>query len=126
MMNPHEEAFVVPSRQERFLVFLSKPKNRRKFTAELAHRYTGFLQLRFLRSIPPKQQNPSDIYALLKRMGPQERCWVVSEGSLDAQEIALLEALNEVVGRGFGTIISCVPGRLAYFESEDERYILYK
>jgi hypothetical protein len=37
-----------------------------------------------------------------------------------------LSALKEVVGYGMGTLISCIPGRLAYFESEDERYILQK
>jgi len=29
------------------------------------------------------------------------------------------EALGEVVGRQMGTFLSCIPGRLAYFEGED-------
>ncbi len=33
-------------------------------------------------------------------------------------------ALNETVGYQMGTLISCVPGRLAYFENEDGRWIL--
>lgn len=129
-MNAHEEAlvkaFLEPSRQERFLAFLSKPKHRHKFTAELAHRYTRFLQPQFLKAIPPSQRNPSAIYNLLRSLGAGEQCWVISEGELDGQEVELLLALNEVVGRGLGTLISCIPGRLAYFESEDERLVLQR
>jgi len=39
----------------------------------------------------------------------------------------LLAALKEIVGRGWGTVISCLPGQLGYFEGElKERYILQK
>jgi len=33
-------------------------------------------------------------------------------------------ALKETVGRQMGTILCCIPGHLAYFENEDERFIL--
>jgi len=66
------------------------------------------------------------LFAILKRLGAPDNCWVISEGDLDGQEVNLLAALKEVVGYGMGTLISCIPGRLAYFESEDERYILQK
>jgi hypothetical protein len=35
-------------------------------------------------------------------------------------------ALDAVVGRGMGAFLSCIPGRLAFFEAEGpgERYIL--
>jgi hypothetical protein len=129
-MNPHEEAvvksFIEPSRQERFLGFLAAPKKRRKFTDELAHRRDRFLNSKFLKSIPPSQTNPTSLYALLKQLGAPDICWVISEGDLDGQEVELITALREIVGCGMGTIISCVPGRLAYFESEDERYILQR
>jgi hypothetical protein len=129
-MNLHEEAlvkaFVEKSRQERFLTFLADPKKRRKFTDELAHRRDRFLQPKFFRSIPPSQQHPPGLFALLKSLGAPDSCWVVSEGHLDGREVALSAALKEVVGYGMGTLISCIPGRLAYFESEDERFILQK
>lgn len=120
------KAFLEPSRQERFLTFLADPKKRRNFTNELAHRRDRFLNLKFLRSIPPSQRNPSALFALLKQLGAGDKCWVISEGDLDGQELDLLAAPQEVVGYGMGTLISCVPRRLAYFESEDERYILQK
>src|SRR6185437_2359865 len=34
------------------------------------------------------------------------------------------EALKKIVGRGMGAVISCVPGHLAFVETEDERFIL--
>ena len=38
----------------------------------------------------------------------------------------LHDALNDVVGSSDGTFVSCIPGKLAYFEGEEpnERYIL--
>lgn len=36
----------------------------------------------------------------------------------------LSDALEEIVGSGMGTILSCLPGRLAFLETEDERFIL--
>jgi len=32
----------------------------------------------------------------------------------------LAEAVEKVLGMGMGTFISCIPGKLAYFEGEDE------
>lgn len=69
-MNLHEEGLVKasmePSRQERILAFLAQPKKRPKFTDELAHRRNRFLKPKFFKSIPPAQQNPSKLFALLK------------------------------------------------------------
>lgn len=43
---------------------------------------------------------------------------------LDQKEMPLVEALQQVVGRGMGTVLSCIPGILAFVETEDERFIL--
>ena len=52
-------------------------------------------------------------------------CWVISEDpEIDGWELDLREALEHVNGRQIGTILSCVPGKLAYFESEDEALLL--
>jgi hypothetical protein len=51
--------------------------------------------------------------------------WVISELSkIDAQELGLEDALGEVWGRGVGSVLSCIPGRLGYFEDEDKRRLL--
>jgi hypothetical protein len=38
----------------------------------------------------------------------------------------LKTALRETIGSQMGTFLSCVPGRLAYFEDEEERCILQR
>jgi hypothetical protein len=62
---------------------------------------------------------------LLVGKGAGIKCWVISENAdLDGSEIDLEIALKETVGRQMGTFISCIPGKLDYFEDEDGRYIL--
>jgi hypothetical protein len=51
---------------------------------------------------------------------------LAEDPALDGREFPLEEALNAVVGRGMGAFVSCLRGRLAYFEGEEpgERYLL--
>ena len=51
-----------------------------------------------------------------------------SDIELDGREMGLTQALADVIGRGQGTFISCVQGKLAYFETEEpnERYICHR
>ena len=123
----HEEAvikaFVVPDKQERFLGFISNAKRRDKFLRELAH--FRHLNPRFITPIPTRDHTPGALVSLLRGKGTGETCWVISEWErLDGREMSLESALSEIVGYGMGTIVSCVPGRLAYFEDEDGRFIL--
>jgi hypothetical protein len=70
-------------------------------------------------------QGINNVYRELKLRGTGELCWVMSEDRrMDARELDLRTALEEVVGRGIGTLLSSIPGRLAYFEGEDERLLL--
>ena len=126
----HEELlikkFIHPDRQERFLALLAKQNGREKLTDLLAHRVE--LNPRYATKVPANQQSAEGIEKLLKANGASPTCYLFSEDSnLDQREMQLTEALREVVGRGMGTFVSCIPGRLAYFESEDigERYILW-
>jgi hypothetical protein len=127
------KAFIEPNKRVRLSAFLSNPKNRKKFTRELAHFH--WIDTRF--AVPPSEwtKDPSllngstsgveNIYLILKSKGAGNTCWVISEDAdIDAREMDLKTALKEVVGRGMGAILSCVPGRLAYFEDEDGRLIL--
>jgi hypothetical protein len=45
---------------------------------------------------------------------------------IDNREMPLRDALSKTVAMDAGTLISCIPGKLAYFEMEgfDGRYIL--
>jgi hypothetical protein len=131
-MNLHEQAFVESFVQsakcERVRVGLANPKKRRKFVAEFAHHGTYILAPECLRSIKANQQHPDSIYAILRGLGAPDTCYLISEDrNFDGHEMELLAALEQIVGNGMGTVISCLPGRLGYFEGElRERYILQK
>jgi len=134
----HEEstirAFVLQDKQERFLEFLAKPKNRKKFTQLLAH--FRWFDRRFATPIPwkvdPKLklwerhvQGIENIQRLLQTRGAGQTCWVISEDpTIDGQELNLRAALERVSGSQVGAILSCVPGRLAYFEGEEVSLLL--
>jgi hypothetical protein len=125
----HEEelvkAFILPARQGRYLEFLKTPKNRAKFIDQLAH--FEHLNPQFAIYIPGNQQNPASLLKLLTTKGAGPNCWVISENSkMDGREMDLETALRETVGYQMGTFLSCVPGKLAYFEDEGDRYILQR
>ena len=125
----HEEAvlsaFILPTMRKRYLEFLTTPKRRKKLTGGLAH-FQHWNPI-YCVKIPPNQQHPPDILKLLMAKGAGPKCWVISEDSkLDGREMDLEEALKRCIGWGMGTILSCVPGKLAYFEDEQDRYILQR
>jgi hypothetical protein len=125
----HEEgfvrAFIEKSKQDRCLSFLSTQKNRRKFTVELSH--FKWLDERFAHPIPVNTAHTvKEMATLLRSKGAGPTVWIISEQSnIDAaQELGLENALGEIWGRGIGSILSCIPGRLGYFEDEDEHRLL--
>jgi hypothetical protein len=59
-------------------------------------------------------------------MGAPGTCHVIG-GECDSEDMELLTALKQVVGYGTGTVLSCIPGKLAYFEGEiRERFLLVR
>jgi len=129
-MNPHEaafvESFVVKGRRQRALELLATPKNRFKFTGKFDHHGRDYLIPECIRSIEPRYQHPANIADILQAMGAPESCHFIG-GQRDGEDVELLSALKEVVGYGTGTVLSCVPGKLAYFEGEiRERFLLVR
>jgi len=64
---------------------------------------------------------------LLSKNAP-DVCYLISEStSLDGKVMPLEEAINKIVGSGIATIVSCIPGELAYYEGENlkNRLILF-
>ena len=118
-------AFIISTKKARYKYFLSRPRLRKRFTSELGH-FKG-LDLRFVVPIPPSQHHPAEILTILKSKGAGTLCRVISENwDIDGHEVDLLDALEITVGRQMGTFLSCVPGKLAYFEDEDIRCILQR
>ena len=128
-MDRHEEefirAFIALSKRDRYISLFATKKGRRKLTNTLNHNHE--LDTRFLHRIPPQEQSPESILDLLKRRGAPSSCYVISCSELDGQQMDLEDALAETVGYGIGTFISCIPGKLGYFEAEDpgERYLVW-
>lgn len=118
-------AFVLRDRRERLRSLVGNPRRRKQFVQELAH--FKWLDQRHVKHLAPSSQNPEDIAKLLRQKGAPDVCFLVSEDSaVDRKQLPLLSALEQVVGHGTGTFITCIPGRLAYFEDEDQRCILEK
>jgi hypothetical protein len=80
-----------------------------------------------LQKFRPHNKTPARIESLLRDRGAPDTCHVISEaGSLDGKDMKLSEAIQAVIGLGYGTLLSCIPGQLGYYEGEDPgvRYIL--
>jgi hypothetical protein len=117
------DAFIAKPRRERKNASLSHPRTRRKFIRTLYHFVWPDQQ--FLEHIPPQFQTPPDIERLLINRGAGTTCWCISTKSdLDHRQVVIGEALRTIVGYGEGTFLCCFPGKLAYFENEDVRWML--
>ena len=127
-MDYHEEMFarnfIKTDKKERYLALLQSAKGRSKLAFGLNH--CSDIDMRYASLVPTEYQSEAGIYELLKKKGASDKCHVMSSNPMiDGEDIPLIEALKSTIGRGMGTFISCIPGRLGYFEFEDpgKRYI---
>jgi hypothetical protein len=113
-------AFLLPERRARFRESLEAPRRRRKLYAELYH-FDGRLDARFatLQEQHTKHEgHVEQVHALLANEGAPRTCFVLATIELDGQEAPLREALEELMWIGAG-FISCIPGELGIYVSED-------
>jgi hypothetical protein len=111
------------SKRDRYRQILSNPRLRHKFTHQLAH-FTDF-DPKYRRLIPSSKLFVNNLaLELQKRRSPKIVFTISEDPALDQTELPVVEALHQIVGRGMGTVLSCIPGRLALVETEDERFIL--
>lgn len=126
-MAPFLDSFVVPEKRHRYKELLSTTRGQKKLRLSLDH--FKDLDTQFCHRVPSAQQHLAEILQTLKVLGAPEMCYVMSSNSeLDGREMNLSDALSAIVGRGLGSVVSCVPGVLGYFESEavGERYICHR
>ena len=125
-MPTHEEAiiqsFIVKPRRTRWLESLALPDRRAKMLDRLNH--CRDLDERFLTLLPSN----TDVVALLRTHDAPASCYVLSNAEeIDGRTMGLEIAISEAEAAGWGTIIGCLPGRLAYFYDEcGERRMLLK
>ena len=119
----HEEAlisaFIDPRRRGRYPDFIAKPRLRRKLLNELGH--FKHLDPRYARQ---RHLGAAGLKLLFEENRFLDVCWVVSENpKIDGRFMQLSDAVSEL-HRGFGTFLSFVPGKLAYFGNEDGEWIV--
>ena len=116
-------AFIKRSKRNRYREIISDVRLRHKFTSQLPH----------FKDFDPQYRLPissSKLFAeniareLNKRRSPKIVFVISEDPSLDRKEFPLMDALRQIVGLGMGAVVSCIPGRLAFVETEDERFIL--
>ena len=117
----HEQAFVkafiAPANRARFIHFLPDPKRRQEVLRRLDH---ALPYLRDLAEVLSSEQDyPAELEKLLKAKGAGPTCHLMASGMKeDGRTLPLKEALMRVCMQEFGAVISCIPGRLAYYRPE--------
>ena len=133
------DAFVEKSYRDRLHLELQwrnvptrRIERRGRFLGRFNHDALKYLDSRFVVPIEPPNSDPSVIRQVLVRMGAPDTCCAISSAdAIDDRILPLSEALAVAVGFGMPTILSCVPGRLAYLETEQvvgppDRYVLIR
>lgn len=72
---------------------------------------------------------PASVEATLRQLGAPPDCYVLAaDPALDGRTMPVNAALGAVVGMGEGAFISCIPGRLGFYEYEDVKssYLLVR
>jgi hypothetical protein len=111
------KAFITSEKQARWAQFLANSKRREEILNQLNHNLPYIAS--FGTEVPGKQDFPAELEKLLKAKGAGPTCHVIVDGlKIDGRELPLAEALNEVCMHEFGAVLSCLPGRLAYYKPE--------
>ena len=112
------EAFAVSAKRKRYVELLATQRGRDKIRRSLDH----FHDLDPLRckQMVASEQTVTGVLKILRKFGAPSSCHLMSSSTLlDGRVMDLSDALPVVIGGGMGTFVSCIPGRLAYFEGED-------
>ena len=126
----HEEAFIRRFVDRRIRPrYLQKLETDRQWLLNRLHVITD-ADRRFLQDVTGPLGEPGriDLYETLKQLGAPDTCYLIG-GELDGRELPLAEAIDKIYGlpsrdQAPAVILSCVPGRLAYVESAEGRFIL--
>lgn len=128
-MNEHERGFltflVEPTRRRVEALLELGPKRRGDVRSLLDHAVR--IDPSSSRHVTGTEAFAGPIEAALREAGAPASCYVLAADSeLDGSEMRLREALEAVVGSGEGAFVSCIPGRLDFYEGGeiDCSYIL--
>ncbi len=111
------KAFLRSEKQARWAQFLASAKRRREILDRLSHDLP--YQAALAAVVPSHQDFPEELERLLRAKGAGPTCHVMVAGlKLDGRELPLAEALQAICLHGSGAVLSCLPGRLAYYRPE--------
>jgi hypothetical protein len=111
------ERFVEPAKRRRLRILRAGRRRRRDYVSDLLV-HGGALDEQLMVAISP-YATAAEVAQLLRAHGAAESCHVISVNwELDGRELPLEEALGRVLDRGYWTLLSLLPGRLAYYEGE--------
>ncbi|AMV34419.1 hypothetical protein VN12_20005 [Pirellula sp. SH-Sr6A] len=123
-MHPHEESlirsFIQPARRLRWLQCLQSANKRGRMLDRLNH--CRDFDTRFTSALSPNVH----VQDVLAARNAPKTCYVLSANdSIDGREMELSDAIEQAKLGGWGTLIGCIPNRLAYYFDEcGERQML--
>src|SRR5262245_2947433 len=120
-------AFITPTKRERYIGFLTSRKGRIKFLDKLYH-FDDFDPTCIV-ELSAACNSATVLIAELRRRGATDECYVMSVAEeLDGVSRPIEDVIQEVFESVEGTIVSCLPGTLAYYEGEapNNRFILHR
>ena len=107
-----------PSKRRLRALLEAGPHRRKDVRALLDHHVT--LDPRFAHPLQGSIAGATAVEAMLREHGAPSDCHLLSaDAKLDGRTLSLRDAVAAVSGSSFGGFISCIAGRLGYFEHED-------
>jgi hypothetical protein len=102
-------------KSDRYAGFVSNPRSRSKFIANLAHlKDLDFRKFRKLDS------NEADQVREMARMAEFNTCYVISENKrIDGRFLDVEKAIHETIGYGMGTLLVFGSAEVVYYEGEE-------
>ena len=130
-MNEHERGFLAflaePSRR-RMEALLELGEKRRAEARSLLH-HAVRLDQRCAQHLAGSDAFSAPVEAMLRKRGAPDNLYVFAAGSdLDGRGLPLKDALDAIIGAGNGAFVSCIPGRLGFYEYENMKssYLLQR
>ena len=111
--------FVVKTKRERVEALLASRRRRSDLLSELPH-FRDW-DPRAVVPLPSSRGSSDDILRELRARGAPDSAYIIAfSPAFDAKVMSLPDAVNAVVQSrpSGGVVISCIPGQLAYWESE--------
>ena len=130
-MNDHELGFLTflaePTKR-RMETLLELGEKRRADVRDLLH-HSVRLDTRFCQHLNGGEAFTNWVEAALQKRGAPSTCYVLAvDKGLDGREMPLRSALANVIGMGDAGFISCIPGRLGFYEysAAQSSYLLHR